>query len=168
MCIVNNSKTITDNVPGSQDAPYVKADATGFRLPSDAEWNCAARYTGPMNPGWVKSKNGIYWTEGCYASGATADYNDAEATKAVGWYSANSDSGLHKVKNKKANQLLLYDMSGNIWEWCFDWQIVGTCRRVRDGCYLHNASFMQIAKTGSHEPDGKFNYVGFRFARSIP
>jgi len=71
-----------------------------FRLPTEAEWEYAAR-------GGNKSKNFIY------SGGNNIDE--------VAWYGGNSGGRVHPVALKKGNELGLYDMSGNAWEWCSDW-----------------------------------------------
>ncbi len=73
--------------------------ANGYRLPTEAEREYIAREAGT----------------------STTTYSGSKTIDDVAWYSGNSSYEIHEVKGKNANSLGIYDMSGNIWEWCYDW-----------------------------------------------
>ena len=166
-----NSPTITGSTLGSQDAPYVKADATGFRMLTSMEWELAARYKGSDNSNgayeWPVG-TGNWWTPGKYASGATANYNNATATQAVAWYVDNSVGASHPVKDRPANALGLYDMSGNVWTWNFDWFFSGSYRVMRGGSWVNGVLNMQIGSVSAGNPSYAYGGMGFRLSRTAP
>jgi formylglycine-generating enzyme required for sulfatase activity len=153
--------------PGSFDDPYINANAKGFRLPTSDEWELAARYINDANSDGDIMDAGEYYP-GSYASGATAAYTDATATGLVSWYSGNSSSSTHPAATKTVNALGLYDMSGNVWEWDYDWHPswVGAYRVGRGGSWNLTANFMQVGYVNFDYPFFESNDIGFRPART--
>lgn len=97
--------------------PTVDAAANGYRLPDTKEWEFAAR-------GGVKS-NGY-------------EYSGSNDINAVAWYTGNSGGSTKEVATKQANELGIFDMSGNVFEWCFDAAAAGSYRVVRGGSWFQN------------------------------
>ena len=129
-----------------------------FRLPTEAEWEYAAR-GGKLSKGYT------------YAGG--------NSLKSLGFYKGNSDGKTHPVGQKKANELGLYDMSGNVWEWCEDWYGTypqgpldnptgpesGQFRVLRGGSWDDYASFCRVSNRFGVGPSYRRSYIGFRLAR---
>ena len=130
-----------------------------YRLPTEAEWEFAAR-------GGTQGGDYTY-----------AGSNDAGE---VGWYANNSNGKTQSVGQKKPNELGLYDMSGNVWEWCQDWYgnypsepqtnpkgpSSGTRRVLRGGSWLNRAVNLRVADRGSYGPVNSGYGIGFRLART--
>ena len=121
-----------------------------FRLPSEAEWEYAAR-------GGNRSKGYKY-----------AGSNDVDA---VAWYNGNSGSTTHKVKTKQPNELGIYDMSGNVYEWCedkysenYNSQRNWGYRVLRGGSWFSLARFVRVSYRISLTPGDGSSYGGLRLA----
>ena len=154
------------------DAAYADMSKKGFRLPTEAEWEYAARW---QNDSTNAEQYGEVWLIKLNsASGAKGNWEDAEKTGEVAWYSGNADSKAHPVGTKKANALGLHDMSGNVWEWCFD--RYGDNPTANDGAYESGgfvvdpqggaAGVYRVERGGSWFPSANYCVVGIRSIRS--
>ncbi|QOS41270.1 hypothetical protein DYE49_10635 [Treponema rectale] len=117
--------------------------ANGFRLPTVEEWQYAAK--GGQNYTYFGSNN----------------------LDEVGWYKENSGGRTHPVAQKKANGYGLYDMSGNVWEWC--WDVVpyySDDRCSRGGSYGSSGNYCGVDSRGSDDANYRYGNLGFRIVCS--
>ena len=139
---------------GRIDDLLVITNATGFRLPTDEEWEYAAR-GGSRSRGYV--------------------YSGSDDLNEVGWYRANSSGakvdmdggrGTWPVGLKLPNEIGLYDMSGNVWEWCYDWHpdYEGGLRVRRGGSWRYFRTYCRVSVRYMNGPKFARNNIGFRCA----
>ncbi len=163
-----------DTNPGSYDNPYVNDTAVGYRLPTEGQWQYSASYI-----------DGTDWLPYNHASGDNSSYchplNGGTSTVFgdYAWYSGNSESFTHDVGTKLANHLKIHDMSGNVWEWCWDWRddypagpetdyegaVSGSDRVGRGGSWGSYAGGLRVGYRFIDRPYDEGSYVGFRVAR---
>ena len=129
-----------------------------FRLPTEAEREFASR-------GGIKSQG--------------YKYSGSNNLNSVAWYYDNSGNTTHDVGQKSPNELGIYDMSGNVWEWCSDWygnyssssqtnptgSYSGSFRVYRGGGWISFAGYCRVSRRYSNSPGHRSDYLGFRLAQ---
>jgi Uncharacterized conserved protein len=131
---------------GKAEKAVINENANGYRLPTEAEWEYAARGGNPSSEAWKYTY-----------SGTDSDVNDYAVT------SENSGKKTADVGTKNANSAGIYDMSGNVWEWCQDLHSSGSAyRNYRGGSWGNNTSSASVAFRDYGKPYYQSNYVGFR------
>jgi formylglycine-generating enzyme required for sulfatase activity len=146
-----------------------------FRLPTEAEWEYAAK-GGHLAPQDFEQNTA---TKGLYL-----EYGGSDELGKVGWYSKNSNRSTHPVGRKQANQLGLYDLSGNVWEWCADDYVSkvyqervdkvtinplvveatenNLLRVLRGGAWIYPAQGCRLSYRFYFDPGGRDGSYGFR------
>ncbi len=131
--------------------PEVKASGLTFRLPTEKEWEYACR----------AGSTGDY----CKLADGTEITSDTLGE--VAWYRDNSDNKTHPVGQKKPNAFGLYDMHGNVWEWCEDLYRAGDSYRViRGGGWRNGSGDCAAGDRSDFGPDLLCDNLGFRLAAS--
>ena len=155
-----NGKINPDSWPidtASLNHPVRDMSAKGYRLPTEAEWEYAAK-------GGNRSSN--------------YKHSGSNNVDSVAWYNSNSNYITHIVATKKANELGISDMSGNVAEWCWDLYGIytsdsqtnpvgassGNSRLVRGGCWVNYSFFCRVPVRLSDPPDYRNFLCGFRVA----
>ena len=159
---INGSTNPIDwgTVPTSSNTTWnsagIVSGSTGYRLPTEAEWEYACR------------------------AGTTTAYNTGNTiSDNTGWYYSNSNNRTHEVGKKPANAWGLYDMHGNVWEWCWDWYgtyasgaqtdptgaASGSYRVRRGGSWYGDGRYLRSAYRDVHYPYYGNNLISFRVVR---
>jgi formylglycine-generating enzyme required for sulfatase activity len=149
-----------------RERTFAGLDCPGYRLPTEAEWEYAAR----------AGTQTAFYTGGITGSGCGDPNLDL-----AGWYCGNAGDTTHPVGLKQVNAWGLYDMHGNVWEWVQDWfrdypagaavdplgPAAGLIRVGRGGSWRDDAQYARAASRFDSTPDYRYVNFGFRPARSL-
>jgi formylglycine-generating enzyme required for sulfatase activity len=158
-----SGRTPATGYPITSAAVTADWSKNGYRLPTEAEWEYACR-TGTTT----------------YRYTADTEAGPPHLNTAA-WYTNNAASKTHQVGLKTPNDYGLYDMHGNVWDWCWDWlgtypsgaqtdpvgADTGTSRVCRGGSWNDNGQLLRSAYRGYCIPSDRTNHIGFRLVRSV-
>jgi formylglycine-generating enzyme required for sulfatase activity len=146
-------------------------DAAGYRLPTEMEWMWAS----------MGATEGVDVLSAGYLKGYAGSAEGSGQTNLgyYAWYDSNSGGKTHEVGKKTANELGISDMSGNVWEWCWDWYgtdatgeltdprgaVPSTNRVIRGGSWNYSAESLRSATRGGYTPNSRTMNFGFRLVR---
>jgi formylglycine-generating enzyme required for sulfatase activity len=159
---IDKTRSDGNNSNEADDMKWVvtwNRNANGYRLPTEAEWEWAAKGGG---------KDFMIY-----------EYSGSNSVDGVAWYDGNSENRTHPVKTKAGNSLGLYDMSGNIYELCWDWYgsysgssqtdpagaAGGSYRVIRGGSWYFDAQGVRSTYRLIFPPLGRAHIIGFRLVR---
>ncbi len=143
----------------------------GYRLPTEAEWEYAYR----------AGTQTAFYNGGIDASTCSLCVPEKTADK-IGWHCDNAGGMTHPVEQLNSNAWGLFDMAGNVWEWCSDWNqndlgpysatdpwgaTTGTSRVARGGSWTNPASYLRAASRFSYDPLVRYPRIGFRCVRTL-
>ncbi|MBP5452485.1 MAG: formylglycine-generating enzyme family protein [Treponema sp.] len=149
--------SVPTNYNSDWDSATCNFEANGYRLPTEAEWEYLARGGNTTNSGQTR-------------------YSGSDTVEDVAWYFLNCGDKTHEVKKKSPNAFGLYDMSGNVREWCWDWDSEitadtpsvgassGNYRIHRGGSWFND--YGSVSGRSSGCPFSDLDYYGFRVVRS--
>ena len=148
----------------SMNGPFYACNfaANGYRLPTEAEWEYAAK-GGKLSKGFK--------------------YSGSNTLDEIAWHKGNSNGVPHVVGSKLQNELGLYDMSGNVWEWCWDWYNKdyykiengknpkgpenGEKKCVRGGSWDSQPNYIRPSNRISTAPEKTHEFYGFRLVKTV-
>ena len=158
--------TVPTSSNNTWNAVVCNWNANGYRLPTEAEWEYAARAG-----------------DNTVASLIYSGTSDVNKLGEYAWYSSNSNNKTHEVGTKKANGFGLYDMSGNVCEWCWNWftnsydaeaeggsdptgASAGSSRVSRGGSWVDVSDYCAVSYRDRNSPSYRYHYYGFRVVRA--
>ena len=147
--VLKVSESVKDG-EGKAENAVVDTSATGYRLPTEAEWEFAARGGDPDSARW----NWLYGGE------------SSESPAEIAWYSENSDGKAHDIMQYRPNPFGMYDMLGNVWEWCYNpWSNNIMRRAMRGGSYRKGADGVTVVARDMAPVSRVYDDVGFRVVK---
>ncbi len=180
----NPSEFQGERTPAGMDADNLPVEGVSFRFERHPEWSICGQ------DGFIQKLNAAtglvfslpteaQWEYAARAGEEEKTYSSGDDADNVGWYAYNSLNTTHEVGTKAPNSWGLYDMRGNVWEWCQDWKgdypsgsvtdpmgpESGQIRVVRGGSWCRSARELRAADRNALLPSVRYNALGFRLIR---